>query len=469
MRYARAPSFWLDEAFVAVSLRNPSLQTLFAPLQNKQYFPRIYLSFIAALRWTFGYQIWVLRFLPSLSFVIGTLLWARLLARKSGSLLPLGILSGMLLLGSSLWLDQAIQLKQYSFDVMFALIPFVVSDELFRNALGDGRSKLKLAMLTVPVFLSYTYPLALGARIAGWYMHRGRRQGWRLSALGVCALVIPMTLGFVSIWLTDHRFNLRDHSAYLTYWNDCILRSRLHEGMVSVLGLTGDFIWGWHRGRLMPLVIAVVAPLQVLAVYRIIKHQKSPHPDSDEVGTGSRTLGSLVLLAGTILASLLVSYPICAGRLVLFTQVHTQILAIEGASFVLGFWTKRKSVLLVLYLSIAIVAFYSVHRYVRFIQEEPAENLRPMLPLIKPEVANTVWVHRCSEAQVESLPEALPVGKVLLNTRGNLPEPGQTIWVLWTNMSDTYCQEQLNEVRSHAVSWQIVHEGPGRGLALARF
>jgi hypothetical protein len=92
-----------------------------------------------------------------------------------------------------------------------------------------------------------------------------------------------------------------------------------------------------------------------------------------------------------------------------------------------------------------------------------------MLPLIKPEIANTVWVHPCSVAQVKSLPEPLPVEEVLLNTRRNLPGPGQRVWVLWTHMSEGDCKERLEEIRSRALSWQVVHEGFSRGLALAEF
>ena len=46
-RYLQQPTFWLDEAFVAVSLRDPTPDLIFAPLRYGQYFPRIYLGAIA--------------------------------------------------------------------------------------------------------------------------------------------------------------------------------------------------------------------------------------------------------------------------------------------------------------------------------------------------------------------------------------------------------------------------------------
>lgn len=63
-RYAYQPSFWLDEAFVAASLRNPSPHTIFARLEYGQHYPRIYLLCIALLRQAAGYHIWVLRLPP---------------------------------------------------------------------------------------------------------------------------------------------------------------------------------------------------------------------------------------------------------------------------------------------------------------------------------------------------------------------------------------------------------------------
>jgi hypothetical protein len=137
--------------------------------------------------------------------------------------------------------------------------------------------------------------------------------------------------------------------------------------------------------------------------------------------------------------------------------------------FILSFWNQRKAARIFLYAAIAIVAVYSGHRYVDFIRSEPTENICPMLSLIKPEIAQTVWVHPCSVAQVESLPEPLPATHVLLETKRKMLQPEGRVWILWTNISDDYGHQRLEEMRLRALSWQIIHEGPGRGLALAEF
>jgi hypothetical protein len=467
IRYVQAPSFWLDEAFVAVTLRDPTPQTIFAPLRYDQYFPRIYLAAIAVLRGLFGYQIWVLRLLPSLSFIVATILWARLLAKRSGPFVAPAVLSAALVVGGSYWLDQSILLKQYTLDVLLSLIPFAIDDEFFTETLARGKRKSRLILLAIPCFISYVYPIALGARAIGWYALRGRQKGWRLAAPAVFVLSGSVAIGLVSISLTDYRFNIRSEK-YLAYWNASILSEQFKEGLGSGLGLIANFIWGWHHGRLMPLMIAAVAPLQALGVYRVVSRWKNRDAESSDIW-GSRSLGSLVLLAAVILASAVASYPIGAGRLVLFAQVHTQILAVEGALFLLTVWAKRKAALIFLCGAVVIVTVYSTHRYVDNIRTEPRENIRPMLPLLEAEIANTAWVHPCSVAQVESLPERLPVDRVVLQTRRQLPPAGVKTWILWTNMSDDYCREWLDACRSRALSWQVIHEGPGRGLALAEF
>jgi hypothetical protein len=466
-RYFQQPTFWLDEAFVAVSLRTPSLHVIFGRLEYGQFFPRLYLGAIAVLREVSGYQIWSLRLLPVLSFVAATLLWARLLVARTRPHAVLGLLAGALLIGATAWLDQAIQLKQYTFDVLLALAPFVIGDSFFDQSLVDGKHRAKLVVFALPCALSYTYPFAMGARVAGWYLQRGRSQGWRVNKTAVLVLTIAVAAALAGIWLTDHRINTLDHESYLAYWSDCILGECLKHNAASVPRLLAKFLWGWQSRQ--PLVIVLLAPLQVLGVYSVIRKLKRPEPAGPN-GWGSRTVGSSILLIGVILASVVVGYPICSGRVVLFTQLHTQLLAIEGALFLLASARRRqRATMCFVWLCTAVVAFHSIRAYARLVSSEPAENLGPVLSLIKADEADAVLVHSCSVAQVRSLPDPLPVGRVVFGNSRTRPEPGKKTWVLWTHLGNEDCVKELDQLRSFARSWQIVHEGPGRGLALAEF
>ncbi len=167
VRYVQAPSFWLDEALVALSLRDASPVELFGKLERGLYFPRIYLICIAGIREIFGYHIWSLRLLPAVSFISGTILWARLLSRRSASSLKLNLLAGALLIGSTFWLEQAIQVRHYSFEVMLALVPFLLGDDSFDESLAEGKRKARMVMLAIPCFLSYTIHNGPGSARSG--------------------------------------------------------------------------------------------------------------------------------------------------------------------------------------------------------------------------------------------------------------------------------------------------------------
>jgi len=431
------------------------------------YFPRLYMCVIALFREIFGYKIWSIRLLPTICFLVGTIFWLRLLSKRSNSFISLHILSGIIVLGSSFWLEQSIQLKQYTFDVALALIPFLAGDAFFEQTLAEGKSRIKLLALVLPCALSYTYPVALLARVIGWYLYTGRRKSWRLHWRAVITFAVALVMAFIIIWFTDYRYNFKDQNTYVTYWKDCILHISAHP--VTSLRLIVNFLWGWHHGRLMPLVIAAVLPLQALGLYWTVKKLKDRQALEADSDWGARTLGSICLLTMMIVASVVVSYPICAGRVVLFTQVHTQILILEGAVYLLTFWNMRKLAKGFLFAGIAIIVAYSTHRYIGFVKEPPPENLRPILSFVNPSLANTVWVHPCSIAQVRSLPDPLPVQQVITKTRKGLPEPGQKIWILWTHLSDGFCKESLEELRVEAKNWQVVHESLAGGLVLAEY
>ncbi|MBI3652187.1 MAG: hypothetical protein HY231_14295 [Acidobacteria bacterium] len=465
LRFLQQPTFWLDEAFIAVSLKNPTLQTIFARLEYGQYFPRLYLLMLAAVREIFGYRIGVLRLLPFLFFVIGTWLWAKLLWKRAEGVFVVGLVSAALLLGATYWLDQAVQLKQYTFDVTLAVLPFLLGDEFYETAFAEGKNQKRLLLLALPCALSYTYPLSLGARFAGWYLQRGRRSGWRLRPSAFFRFAAAMALALVAIYVTDLRFNFQDRTAYLAYWNDCLLQAQLQQGVGKTARLLSKFLWRWH-GR-MPLVTAVLVPLQIIGVYGVIKRWKATDANAEEKRWGSRSVGSLVLLIGVMAASALLNYPICAGRVLLFTQVHIQLLTLEGALFLWALIKSQKARAIVFALLIGILLFHAGREYLRFVRAEPAENLKPVLPLIEAAVSDTIWVHPCSVAQVRALPDALPAPVVMLD--GKIPASGTTVWILWTHLGDKHCQQALAEIKQKSRRWQVLHEGDGQGLALAEF
>jgi hypothetical protein len=281
-------------------------------------------------------------------------------------------------------------------------------------------------------------------------------------------LAATVAAGLTGIWFTDYRFNLLAAPAYFDYWKDCGLRYELARR--GGPGLLASFLWGWHGH--MALVTPGIAMLQILGVRQVINRWRRPaeeHRDS----WGSRSLGSIALLVGLALASLLFNYPICSGRTILFTQIHTQILAIEGALFLIDGWNNRYKSLRLLYGLTALLALCCAVAYTRSIKADGAEDLNPMVPKINSELSDTLWVHPCSCAQVRAFPGKIPVGTVLLGNHTSkapkVPPEGSRVWVMWTHMGDRFCRGRWSRIRCAAKRWEVVYEGAEGGLALADF
>ncbi len=81
-RFLEDGSLWIDEAFIAITVKNASALDLFGPVGMGHSFPRVYLLAIHGLTQTLGYETWVLRLLPFLFFALATGLWFRLLFNR---------------------------------------------------------------------------------------------------------------------------------------------------------------------------------------------------------------------------------------------------------------------------------------------------------------------------------------------------------------------------------------------------
>jgi hypothetical protein len=466
LRFISQPSFWLDEAFVAVTIRNPSIGKIFARLEYAQFFPRMYLSAIALLRHFTGYRIWSVRLLPFLCFIAGTLVWAHLLRKRSNSLIAISLLGAAMLLGSSYWLDEAIQLKQYTLDVVLALAPFALSDSFLDETLRHDRRALVL--LALPCCFSYTYPLALGARLLGWWLWIPAEKRWSFSPRALATFCGALCLALAAVWFTDLRFNMLDRPSYVGYWSDCILLNAFGHGLSAGLRVVVKFLWGWQSRQ--PLAIAALAPLQIAGFVSVIGQWRTGRAPG---GWGSRSLGGICLLVSLIALSGFGVYPICAGRTTLFAQVHLQVLALEGAIVLIA--ARRPGVLakVALTLILIIVLAHSAKDFFSTVAAGPAEDLRPAIKLIDPGRSTRLLVPSCSEAQIRSLPDPIPVEVVMLGrNRSRLDATvgsGETCWVVWTHLGAEHCLAELDELRRRARSWQVFDEGRGRGLALAEF
>jgi len=462
----------MDEASIALNLLNRDPFELFGALEFNQNFPRIYLLAIKGLEQAFGFETKVLRFLPLLFFLLATVLWQRLLyLRLRETPILLAVAVTLTLMPANLFLYSSM-VKQYSFDLFVALIPFSLSDGFFRKTLRKGQGGWALVALALPCATSYTYSIALLGRLSGWYIGELRREGFRLDPRGLGFLLAGF-LGFSALmWLTD----FRDPTAlpYL-FWQECAFG----QGWRTSLGLVENLSVGWYDWALTyhasaPVASFVRVAIQLLSalgltsiLVEVLKKSSLRGTSTASMSWGTRSLGSVGCIAGLLMASLLLQYPACTGRLTLFAFPCIQIVTLEGLRLAYRStrrmpWGKAVAPTLVGILLISLLPA-AMKNAITMASENVPQNIRTVLPHLQSRPSLPVLVGPGLQRQVQSLPEDLGLRPVwVLNTDSSLENQlpwNQRVLLLGDdrpslNKSHSDLQDR---VLDHAKRWKALH------------
>jgi hypothetical protein len=425
IRYLADGSLWVDEAAVAQSFRDLDLPQVFDRLIGSQSFPRWYFLLVKSAKEIFGYETMVLRFFPFVFSALATFLFLRLF-RLRFALYPSLLLSAIALnLIPASWFVYSAFIKQYSFDVFLALLPFCLNDEFFEETLGRRERRYRLILLCLPCALSMTYIIPMLGRVGGW---AGMRLGrdWRLGAQispGGAALFVSSTLVFLaSLWITDLRFTLGQQSV-VEFHSDYILGSDWNQTKIIAHRLVMGWYTGkgeFHTGHGLPMgFLRTFELLTLIGVARILWDSLRRGRPSPEAPTswGSRSLGSLVTIFGLVVASPVMQFPLQEGRMTLFLLFHLQIVLLEGLSFLYVLLCRRipehyAALPLSLIFAAILIPPAALNTHAMATRNPPS-NLRPLLPKIARYPGLKVLVTMCSEKQVETLPEGLGEREIL--------------------------------------------------------
>lgn len=470
VRYGRDGSFWLDEASVALSFRDLSWGQVFEPLIGSQSFPRWYFLLIKTMKELFGYETYVLRFLPMCFGVAAAVLILRLhRIRFANAPLLLAAAVFLNLIPASFYVYSAF-LKQYSFDVFLAILPFTLSDSFYEKTLGRGEERWRIALLTLPCALSYTFVIALLGRVVGWYMGEIRRRGFaiHLPSAGLVVLGIAFYLG--CLYVTDLRFTLGQDAVQL-FHSDYILSGNWDRNGRTLLRLA----IGWYTGR-GEFHVASGVPMWFLRSFPYLLAIGMARILWDALGRGqvasreapdnwgSRSLGSATVIVGLLMASPIMGYPVADGRMTLFAFVHLQIILLEGVSFLcaqLEWRDTTRPLALALSVALAVALGPAAFRNAtQLIVREPPSNIRPVLPRIHEFAELPVLISVCSSKQVATLPGGLGGGPVIElplapGFEAELPF-GRSVLVL-----NAYrvrpCRKWVQRIVDLAVASQVLH------------
>ncbi len=140
VRWLRDGSFWLDEASVAINLLAVAHPLdLLGPLPTGHSFPRLYLVPIALMERAFGFDTLLLRAWPFVFFLAGVAAWLRVVWLRVRDQPALMTLIAVLAFVPATWLVYGAMFKQYSLDVLLALLPFLLSDDWYEQRIREGR------------------------------------------------------------------------------------------------------------------------------------------------------------------------------------------------------------------------------------------------------------------------------------------------------------------------------------------
>ncbi len=507
-------SFWGDEAAIAYNVISMRPSELMGALDTGHQFPRLYLGLINQLRLAVGYETIVMRTLPFVFFVAGVVLWHRLLwlrFRSNPGLIALGCL---LTLVPGDWFAYGAMFKQYSLDVLVALLPFLIADSTLDRMWRDGEGRGRIALQVLPCLVSLSYGIALLGRWVGYGLGSARRQGVPPTGTWV-GLAAGLSGAMALSYGIDLRHAFENRIAF-DFWG---ARGCLASGdPVADVTLIGRWLVDWFVGKnpfggRLPVLPAVATGLLVAAgagALRVIGERVrpgvGPGPDledaratstppgavatppgaaatppgvastlpgvAERAAWGTRSLSAAATVGGLFAAGLLLSYPLCANRLTLFAFFSLLLVTLEGVAWAgeslarrgRGAWAE--AIPLMIALAVGPSAAATVEA---LLTQDAPENLRPLLAQMARAPQRTVVVGYCSAPQALTLPEWIERDDIVYAhdrmAEGRFPIPvDQDVWLVTTGGGEV-CRAWTQRVRERATRFDAVTPA-GRGAML---
>jgi len=369
----------------------------------------------------------------------------------------------------TVWMAYSALLKQYSFDVVIALIPFCLPDAFYERVLGRGEKGWQGFALASLCALSFTGVIALLGRVGGWYavgLAGGRRS---FSARGALLFAAGVAVFLGCLWLTELRHTVDQQYLY-EFHERCVVGtdwSRTHK-------VLDKMIVGWYSGgpefykaralsEPMLVVLRVLFGAGVVGILLGAFGQGTAARAAD-AGWGSRSAGCLVAVGGLVVVSSLMQYPACAGRLTLFLFFPLQMILMEGTAWAHEALGRRSgkpplaeaaaTLLLVLMLPAA------WRNLEQLALEDVPSNMKPLLVHVRERPELTLLATPCSLRQVEAHPGGMGAERVVvlpfdLDMQRDLPW-GEELWLINAHRKP-YCRRYMKTIVDLSVEQRKLH------------
>lgn len=295
VQYAWQRSYWLDEGWLLVNIRDQPWGELLGHLDHGQAAPAAFLVFTRVLVELFGTPEWAMRFLPFVAGCLGLVVFTLLVRRVGiGARATLMVVAMFALCESAILYSAT--LKQYSTDILCSMMVLWV---VMRENQGRGERMKRAAMLTA-VLVWWSFPVVLVYAACwltlapGWWKSLTPPRGRRLLDGGV-ALWATICL---ASWLTLYLLVMRhQRDPYLqTFWAGGFanfaeplsiprwlvsetynLSDRLCSGLGAVvigLWVVGG-VWLWREGRreMLGFCVAPIAMTVLVACFKLYPYK----------------------------------------------------------------------------------------------------------------------------------------------------------------------------------------------------
>jgi Dolichyl-phosphate-mannose-protein mannosyltransferase len=376
-------SLWMDEAWVANSLLEPSLRDMFF---TKTWTP----LFLLLGRWTIsfaGSSDVAFRILPLAAGLTALVLVA--LALRRWLTMPAALLS-LTLIASNYWvIKYPQQVKQYGTDLLVSALLLFLLGRFIEGGQSWRQFGAPLFVSAVGLFLSYTTMFWIPTLLLCAAIPRGSGIRWKRMAWAAGLLLSVLVVEYVVFIMPNRSFSLVDNwrASYLDPLHPLISMERLIFSigtlLVAVQGPPAAI------SGLTTAALAIYASLRAARGALVAKH-----PDFVILAAGALPLGS-VLTAGTLQLYPVLDYP----RMLMFALPSLALLLGYGAEGILVSVFQRLSPTgqtifrLSLYAACALVVLAS--QFVYFGQPRPTEENKPALLFIQSRLApsDLLFVH----------------------------------------------------------------------------
>jgi Dolichyl-phosphate-mannose-protein mannosyltransferase len=358
-QYLYNRSLWRDEAALVYNVLHRGYLGFSRPLSFEQGTPPGFFVVEKAMSQVLGSSELALRFFPLVcsvaALVIGLVLVRRHLAA------PAGLVALSLCATSPSLIYFGSEVKQYSTDVLMALLVILAASSVWRNAYSR-RSCVVLALVgavAIPFSHAATFVLLGAGLTLAWPVlrRRDRSELVRLASVG-------------AVWVTTWGITYALFDRHLD--SDAFLRSFWSEAFLPIPPTThhGVHQWTTALSTLFSMLVgnpALLALFAILAVVGIAALRRRP---------GVLAIVLLPWIA-VVIASSFQLYP-ATERLALFLIPLLAVLVGAGAAAVAAWLGGRSQVLGTGFLVIVVVLGGAVGLR-RFVDPQPIEELRPLL------------------------------------------------------------------------------------------